>query len=167
MRPPARYSALELWLTRFELHMKELGIAEDQWTKELLNPLLEDEPFRVVTQLGLVCSTDYKAITTGNSLLQKETNWNGNTNCKAACRSRGKSLLSMQDTYMYSPIKYTLLRHHFIQGIHSQLHLMQEMLSSLDEALWLTVQKQSVELAQKRLHRKHSKVDSTFSLQAE
>ena len=30
-----------------------------------LLPLLEDEPFWVVTQLGLRCSTDYKAVTTG------------------------------------------------------------------------------------------------------
>ena len=67
MRPPVRYSAgadIELWLTRFELYVRELGIAQNQWTRELL-PLLEDEPFRVVTQLGLVHSTDYKAVTTG------------------------------------------------------------------------------------------------------
>ena len=66
MRPPARYSGeadLELWLPRFELYVKELGTVEGQWTKKLL-PLLEDEPFKVVTQLGLVHSMDYKAITT-------------------------------------------------------------------------------------------------------
>ena len=44
---------------------------------------------------------------------------------------------------------------------------MQEMPPSLDEGVRLAVQKQSVELAQKRLHREHSQVDSTFSLQAE
>ena len=60
-----------------------------------------------------------------------------------------------------------VLRNHFIHSSTVQLHLMQEMLPSLDELLWLAVQKQSVELAQKRLHREHSQVDSTFSLQAE
>ena len=33
----------------------------DSWTKELL-PLLEDEPFRTASQLGLLCSTDYKQV---------------------------------------------------------------------------------------------------------
>ena len=54
--PLARYSAgadLKVRLTCFELYVKELGTAENQWTKELLL-LLEDDPFRMVTQLGLV-----------------------------------------------------------------------------------------------------------------
>ena len=42
---------------------------------------------------------------------------------------------------------------------------MQEMPASLDEALRLAVQKQSVEVAQKQLHRERSQVESTFSLQ--
>ena len=55
---------LELWLTRFELYVKELGIAENQWQ------LLEDEAFRVVTQLGLACSKGLQQqfATEGNKL---------------------------------------------------------------------------------------------------
>ena len=64
LRPPARFSPgsdLELWLRRFEMYVKQTKIPEEQWTGELL-PLL-DEPFRVITQQGLVDSTDYKVMT--------------------------------------------------------------------------------------------------------
>jgi hypothetical protein len=43
---------------------------------------------------------------------------------------------------------------------------MQEMPASLDEALRLAVQRQSVELAQKRLNKERNQVEPTFSLQA-
>ena len=65
LRPPARFSPgcdLELWLRQFEMYIKQAKIPEEQWTGELL-PLLDDEPFRVITQQGLVDSTDYKAVT--------------------------------------------------------------------------------------------------------
>ena len=51
LRPPARLSPesdLDLWLKCFEKYVKQTKIAKEQWTGELL-PLLEDEPFRVVT----------------------------------------------------------------------------------------------------------------------
>ena len=182
MRPPVRYSAgadLELWLTRFELYVSELGIAQDQWTRELL-PLLEDEPFRVVTQLGLVHSTDYKAVTTGlrqqfaaegNELewqhqLQSRTQRPGEKFAEYAGHLR---VLANKAYPKWSPEqRQEVLRNHFIQGVHSstvQLYLMQEMPSSLDEALQLTIQRQSVEFAQKRLHKERSQVEPTFSLQ--
>ena len=65
LRPPPRYTAssdLELWLKRFELYVRQTGLHEDQWAAELL-PLLDDTAFRVVLQLGLAESTDYKTIT--------------------------------------------------------------------------------------------------------
>ena len=182
MRPRARYSAgadIELWLTRFELYVRELGIAQNQWTRELL-PLLEDEPFRVVTQLGLVHSTDYKAVTTGlrqqfdvegNELewqhqLQSRTQRPGEKFAEYAGCLR---VLADKAYPKWSPEqRQEVLRNHFIQGVHSstvQLYLMQEMPSSLDEALQLAVQRQSVELAQKRLHKERSQVEPTFSLQ--
>ena len=39
-----------------------MKIPEEQWIGELL-PLLDDGPFRVITQQELMDSTDYKAVT--------------------------------------------------------------------------------------------------------
>ena len=60
LRPPSRFSPgsdLDLWLKRFEMYVKQAKISEEQWTCELL-PLLDDEPFRMISQQGLVDSTD-------------------------------------------------------------------------------------------------------------
>ena len=54
-------SDLDLWLKRFEMYVEQNKIAEDQWTGELL-PLLDDEPFRTISQQGLVDSSNYKAV---------------------------------------------------------------------------------------------------------
>ena len=66
LRPPPRFAAsttdLDLWLKRFELYVKRTAIPENEWAAELL-PLLDDTAFRVVSQLGLESSTDYKATT--------------------------------------------------------------------------------------------------------
>jgi hypothetical protein len=64
VRPPPKFSAsadLQLWLLWFELYVQEANISAAQRVKELL-PLLEDEPFRVVNQQGLVGSKDYDAV---------------------------------------------------------------------------------------------------------
>ena len=64
LRPPVRFSPgsdFEIWFTRFEMYVKQAKIPEEQWTGELL-PLLDDGPFRVICQQGLVNSTDYKAV---------------------------------------------------------------------------------------------------------
>ena len=61
LRPPTRFSPesdLDLWLKRFEKYVKQIKIPKEQWTL----PLLDDEPFRVVTQQGLIDSTDYEAV---------------------------------------------------------------------------------------------------------
>ena len=63
-RPPPRFSEktdLPLWLTRFEVFVRQVRIPEDQWTCELVS-LLEDAPFRIVSQQGLAVSTDYEAV---------------------------------------------------------------------------------------------------------
>ena len=63
-RPPARYSSgadLELWLRRFELYAKQTSVPEAQWSQELIS-LLEDEPFRIIAQLGLLETTDYRMV---------------------------------------------------------------------------------------------------------
>ena len=58
-RPPSRFYAgtdLVLWLSRFELYVRLAKIPEDQVTGELLS-LLDDGPFRVVSQQGLINSS--------------------------------------------------------------------------------------------------------------
>ena len=65
LRPSARLTAgadFKLWLTRFEMYVQQAGISETQRVKELLS-LLEDEPFRVVSQHGLLESDDFHAVT--------------------------------------------------------------------------------------------------------
>ena len=63
LRPP-RFSPggdLDLWLIRFQMYVKQTSIAQERWTSELL-PLLDDEPFRTISQQGLAESTDYKTV---------------------------------------------------------------------------------------------------------
>ena len=52
---------LELWLKRFVLYARQTSIPDAQWRRELIS-LLENEPFRVVVQLGLLESTDYAMV---------------------------------------------------------------------------------------------------------
>ena len=64
LRPPSRFSAgtdLVLWRKRFELYARQARIAEDQWTGEVLS-LLDDEPFRLVTQQGFDGNSEYSAV---------------------------------------------------------------------------------------------------------
>ena len=61
--PPPRFSPgldLYLWITRFEMFLKQANIAEDQWIAEL--PMLDGEPFRTVLCQGLSASSQYKVV---------------------------------------------------------------------------------------------------------
>ncbi len=49
---------LNWWLTRFKLYTQGAGIPKAEWKAKLL-PILDDKPFRVVNQLGLVDSGNY------------------------------------------------------------------------------------------------------------
>ena len=63
-RPPSKFSAAAdfmLWIQRFEIYLAEAEIPAAKRARELLS-LLEDGPFRVVTQLGLVNSDDYDGL---------------------------------------------------------------------------------------------------------
>ena len=63
-RPPPRFSVgtdLILWLFRFELYVRLAKIPKEQVTGELLS-LLDDEPFRVISQQGLVDSPSYDSV---------------------------------------------------------------------------------------------------------
>ena len=170
LRPPARFSPgsnLELWLRRFEMYVKQTKIPEEQWTGELL-PLLDDGPFRVITQQGLMDSTDYKAVTKclrtqyapeGNELewqfkLQSRTQKPGEQLVEFA-----GALRTLADkAYPKWPAEQIkeLLRNQFIHGIRSssiQLELMKELPATMDEALQKATQQELVEAAQRRLHK--------------
>ena len=63
-RPPTKFTTKtdwELWLIRFEAYADEAKIGKGDRGKELLS-LLDDEPFRLVYQNGLVESKDYSAV---------------------------------------------------------------------------------------------------------
>ena len=63
-RPPPKFSAaadFTLWIQRFEIYLSEAEIPAAKRARELLS-LLEDGPFRVVAQLGLVNSDDYAGL---------------------------------------------------------------------------------------------------------
>ena len=64
-RPAAKFSSKadwELWIMRFDARdAEEAKIADDDRGKELLS-LLDDEPFRLVYQNGLVETKDFKAV---------------------------------------------------------------------------------------------------------
>jgi len=52
LRPPARFAAgadFKLWLTRFEMYLRQADIAQDQQRVKELFSLLEDEPFSHLT----------------------------------------------------------------------------------------------------------------------
>ena len=64
-RPPPRFATgtdFSLWIKRVELYIQEAGLPEEKKGAELVS-LLEDEPFRIVSQLGLVSETvEYDAV---------------------------------------------------------------------------------------------------------
>eukprot|EP00731_Ephydatia_muelleri_P013103 Em0007g413a len=181
LRPPPRSPAngdWELWVSRFELYVLQANISEGLWTKELLT-LLEDEPFRVISRQGLVCSNDYKAVC---ACLQQHFAPVGNElewqfKIQNRVQKVGESLLEysgdlrrMADK-VYPSWPHTqrqeLLRNQFIQGVRSptvQLLLMKEVPKTLDEALKLACRQETVESAQKQLHKlKHSEAASAVT----
>ena len=64
LRPPFPFfsrSGSCIVAQRFELYACQAKIAEYQWTGEIL-PLLDDEPFRLVTQQGFDGSSEYSEV---------------------------------------------------------------------------------------------------------
>ena len=84
-RPPAKYAPsadFRLWIQRFEIYLREADVPTDKKARELVS-LLDDEPFRIISQFGLLTSDDYDSIkkkSYNSSLLQLGVNWNGSTN---------------------------------------------------------------------------------------
>ena len=63
-RPPKRFNSkfdFTLWIERLEIYFAEAEIPVEKKVKELF-VLLEDDPFRIVSQLGLLESTDYRVV---------------------------------------------------------------------------------------------------------
>ena len=138
------------------------------WTSELL-PLLEDEPFRLVSQQGLVQSSDYKEVA---DCLRAQYETEGNelewlTKFQQRSQKAGEQLgeyvgaLRVLADKAYSKWdnerRKDLVRNQFIQGIRSstvQLRLMREMPSDMDDTLKLAMQQEAVEAAQRRISMK-------------
>ena len=76
-RPPQWYLSgadFTLWLQRFELYVTEAGIATEKKANKLIS-LLDDEPFRIANQLGLIGEGDFKKV---KEALQKQFGPAGN-----------------------------------------------------------------------------------------
>ena len=68
VRPPSRFSGkgadFRLWIQRVELYFREAEVPEGKRGQELAS-LLDDEPFRIVSQMGLLnfdSGIDYAAV---------------------------------------------------------------------------------------------------------
>jgi len=63
-RLPLKFSAtadFALWIQRFEIYLSKAEIPPEKRAQELLS-LLDDGPFCIVTQLGIVDSDDYSYV---------------------------------------------------------------------------------------------------------
>ena len=158
-----------------ELYVKQVKLAEDQWMSELL-PLLEDEPFRIVSQQGLVACTDYKVVIkcledfyapVGNEL-EWQRRFQGRTQKPQEQLLEFVGALRVLADRAYpkwsAEQRKELLRNQFVQGVRSssvQLKLMKEMPATLEDALTMANQIQTVEEAQKRLQKDRSQMETS------
>lgn len=171
-RPPPRFSGdadLKLWLTRFEMYAEQAKLPRDQWTKELL-PLLDDGPLRVVAQQGLTKSEEYQAVVRclkaqyapeGNQLewqmkFQRRAQKSGETTIEFVGVLR--ELADKAYPQWSGAQRLELVKGQFIQGLRcssAQFKLMREMPETLDDALKLAIQQESVEEAQRRMSKEN------------
>lgn len=169
VRPPQKFSAsadLQLWLLRFELYVREAAIPSGQRVKELLS-LLEDEPFRVVSQQGLLESESYDSVK--SCLLQRfspegnELEWQFHLQNRlqkpneplADFAGELRVLVAKAYPEWTEGQRIELARNQFIRGVRSssvQLQLMKEKPTTLDAALTIARQLEVVEASQKRMH---------------
>jgi len=156
-RPPSKFSAtadFALWIQRFEIYLSEAEIPPEKRARELLS-LLDDGPFRIVTQLGLVDSDDYSYL---KEQLQKHYAPKGDDlewqyRLQNRRQKSGEPLsefvgeLRMMTDKAYPEWepkqRLEIARNQFIQGIESpsiQLVLMREKPKTLEDALALAQQ---------------------------
>ena len=168
-RPPPRFSEdgdFVLWVQLFELYLEEAEIPPAKRVRELVS-LLDDRPFRYVSQLGLLTSDSYETV---RSELRKqycpvadETEWQFRLQSRR--QKSGETLaefageLRMLADRVYPDWKVEqrmeMVKNQFVQGVRSsstQLALMKEKPKSLETALELAQTHEVVETAQKRLH---------------
>ena len=170
-RPPQKFSAtadFSLWIQRFEIYLSEAEIPARKRARELVS-LLDDGPFRVITQLGLVNSDEYDHL---KGQLQKHYAPKGDDlewqhQLQTRCQKPGEPLsefvgelrtLADKAYPDWAPKqRLEMARNQFIQGVASgsiQLVLMREKPKTVEEALELTQRQLAVETAQRRLHRR-------------
>ena len=167
LRPPSRFTAksdFNLWFMRFELYTGEAKIPDGERVKELL----DDEPFRAVSQMGLVGSAEYAAVKECLRLRygQRGTELEWQFKLQGRVQESGESLAEFAGSLRFLASKafpgwtdaqrQELARNQFIQGVLSpsiQLRLMREMPASLETALEEAGKLESIEAAQKRLQR--------------
>ena len=175
LRPPPRFAPgtdLDLWITRFEMYLKQANTAEDQWTVKLL-PMLDDEPFRTVLRQRLSASSQYKAVIeclrTRYAPDSNKLEWQ--FKLQNRMQKPGEQLVEFvgalralaekaYPTWPDEQIK-ELLRNQFIQGLQSslvQLELMKEKPSTLDEAVQLANWQESIKAAQRRPYREQNRL---------
>ena len=96
-RPPARFTPgtdLELWIKCFDLYGRRIGVPKKQWTVKIL-PLLDNAPFRVIDQPGLVESADYDAVIAQlKRQYSPEMSSNGSSGYRTVPRNPEKALSS-------------------------------------------------------------------------
>eukprot|EP00731_Ephydatia_muelleri_P013152 Em0007g462a len=167
-RPPTKFTTKtdwELWLIRFEAYANEAKIGKGDRGKELLS-LLDDEPFRLVYQNGLVESKDYSAVCECLTLRYGKTGMGLEWQIKLQCRVQrpGESLLDFAGELRMIASKAfpdwsngqleELVRNQFIQGLVSptmQMQLMKDMPHSINDAMELARKLETAEQAQRRL----------------
>ena len=144
-----------------------MAIPRTEWAKEVLS-LLEDDPFHVVSHLGLADRDDYDAI---NKFLQQRYAPEGNElNWQLCLQSRTLKVGEPLEDYVgelgmlvekaypnwITEQQEVLVHNQFIQGLSSsssQLLWMKEMPDTLEGAVKPARKQQSVEEAQKHLCR--------------
>ena len=176
-QPPPRFlvgTDLTLWLSRFELYVRLAKVPKEQEAGELLS-LLDDEPFRVISQQGLIDSRSYDNVVKclralydpeGNELewqrkLQSRMQKTGEQLVEFAGELR--VLTDRAYPKWLLERKQEVLRNQFMQGVRSssvQMQLMKEMPPTLEDALKLASQLEAVEEAQKRLQKDRCQAES-------
>eukprot|EP00731_Ephydatia_muelleri_P023225 Em0015g808a len=170
VRSPARFVAgtdFTLWIQRVELYMKEAEIPDEKKGQELVSPL-EDDAFRIVSQMGFLCAdnVEYTAV---KMCLQRqfspagvELEWQRrlhaaqqkSTESLTEFAGRLRMLADKAFPLWKANERLEMARNQFINGVVSssiQLKLMQERPDTFDGAVTLACQLESIESAQRML----------------
>ena len=150
---------------RFELYVRQVKIPEDQWTCHCeLVSLLEDAPFRIVSQPPVGClhrlrsscslSEGPTPTETSSSKLQQRTQ---RTDEKLGEFVGVLTELADKAYPQWSTEqRQEMVKNRGVRSPTVQLKLMRKMPATLAEALQLATQQETVESAQKRLHKERS-----------